>query len=75
MKSRPIEFGAIVKGNPKTSTIKGYYRIRSIRGRFANLASPFGWEIIHKSVPVKDLVECHDEWYEAWSKTEAYQCM
>ena len=70
-----IEVGSIVKANPLTSTIKGYYRIRSIRGGKANLCSPFGRQIYHKGIPVKDLVECENEWYAKWQQTETYACM
>ena len=70
-----IEVGSIVKANPLTSTIKGFYRIRSIRGGKANLCGPFGRTIIHKGIPVKDLVECESEWYAQWQQSETYQCM
>ena len=75
MKQSTIQVGSIVKANPKTSTIIGMYRIRSIRGRFANLSNVFGRSIYHKSVPVKDLIECSEEWYAAWQRTEQYQSM
>ena len=70
----PIEVGSIVKASPILN-ITGFYRVKSIRGRFANLCTVFGGYIEHKSVPVKHLIECKDEWYSAWSKTESYQCM
>jgi hypothetical protein len=70
-----IEVGSIVKANPLTSTIKGYYRIRSIRGGKANLCGPFGRLIYHKGIPVKDLIECENEWYSQWQQSESYQCM
>jgi hypothetical protein len=70
-----IEVGSIVKANPLTSTIKGYYRIRSIRGGKANLCGPFGRLIYHKGIPVKDLIECENEWYSQWQQSESYQSM
>lgn len=70
-----IEVGSIVKANPLTSTIKGYYRIRSIRGGKANLCGPFGRQIYYKGIPVKDLIECENEWYAQWQQSESYQCM
>jgi hypothetical protein len=70
-----IEVGSIVKVNPLTSTIKGYYRIRSIRGGKANLCGVFGRLIYHKGIPVKDLIECENEWYSQWQQSESYQCM
>ena len=71
----PIEVGSVVKANPVLWNITGYFRVKSIRGRFANLCGVFGKHIYHKSVPVDQLIECKDEWYSAWSKTESYQCM
>jgi hypothetical protein len=70
-----IEVGSIVKANPLTSTIKGYYRVKSIRGGKANLCGPFGRMIYHKGIPVKDLVECENEWYSQWQQSESYQSM
>ena len=75
MTTATLKVGSIVKGNPKTSTIKGYYRIRSIRGSKANLCSPIGREIYHKGIPLTDLVECENEWYTAWQQTESYMSM
>jgi hypothetical protein len=75
MSQETIKVGSIVKGNPKTSTIKGYYRIRSIRGGKANLCGPFGRQIEHKGILLKDLIECENEWYAKWQQSETYQCM
>jgi len=69
-----IEVGSVVKGNA-FSTIKGYYRIKSIRGGKANLCGPFGYQIYHKGIPVMDLIECENEWYAKWQQTETYACM
>jgi hypothetical protein len=70
-----IEVGSIVKVNSLTNPIKGYYRIRSIRGGKANLCGPFGRLIYHKGIPVQDLIECENEWYSQWQQSESYQCM
>jgi hypothetical protein len=53
-----------------------YFRIRSIRGTWCNLVSPFGSrKCIMRFVPLADLVECENEWYSKWQQTETYQCM
>jgi hypothetical protein len=53
-----------------------YFRIRSIRGTWCNLVSPFGSRTcIMRYVPLADLVECENEWYSKWQQTETYQCM
>ena len=75
MSQETIIVGSIVKGNPKTSTIKGYYRVRSIPGGKANLCGPFGRQIEHKGILLKDLIECENEWYAKWQQSETYQCM
>ena len=75
MTTETINVGSIVKANPLTSTIKGYYRIRSIRGGKANLAAIFGGAIYHKGILLKDLIECENEWYAKWQRSESYQCM
>ena len=54
---------------------KGFYRITSIRGQYANLGSIFGKTIYHKRVPLEWLLECQEEWYEGWSTSETYMCM
>lgn len=76
MNSSNLEVGNVVKFIDNTRTdSRGFFRIKSIRGRFANLTGVFGRHIYHKSVPLTDLRECEGEWYAAWRKTESYQCM
>ena len=58
-----------------TDNFKGYYRITSIRGQYANLGSIFGSTIYHKRVPLAWLLECQEEWYAKWSQSETYMCM
>ena len=74
MANSTLSVGSIVKGK-LFSTITGYYRIKSIRGAYANLCSPFGRDIIHKRIPLLNLVECENEWYAKWQQSDAYQCM
>ncbi len=58
--------GSVVKLKERYAEgeFKGFYRITSIRGLYANLGSVFGNTIYHKRVPLEWLVECQDEWYE-----------
>ena len=74
MANSTLSVGSIVKGK-LFSTITGYYRIKSIRGAYANLCSPFGRDIMHKRIPLTHLEECENEWYAKWQQTEQYQCM
>ena len=67
--------GSIVKVSNPSKDEQGYYKVTSLRGGKANLGSIFGKGIYHKGVLAERLTECHDEWYEAWSKTETYMCM
>ena len=74
MENSTLSVGSIVKGK-LFSTITGYYRIKSIRGAYANLCGPFGRAIYHKRIPLTQLVECENEWYAKWQRSETYQCM
>lgn len=53
----------------------GHYRIRSIFTNTANLCGVFTSKITHKKVPLTELKEDHDAWYDEWSKSETYMCM
>jgi hypothetical protein len=72
-----IQKGQIVKvvGADKHSDLSGFYRVRSVRGGKANLGSIFGSHIYHKGIPTEQLIECENEWYSQWSKSETYACM
>jgi len=69
--------GSVVKLKERYAEgeFKGFYRITSIRGLYANLGSVFGNTIYHKRVPLEWLIECEEEWYAKWSQSETYQCM
>jgi len=72
---KDINVGSIVKFVEFKGS-GGYYKVWSIRGGKANLGVIFGKRhLYHKGIPLTDLIECQDEWYKAWSKTESYQCM
>ena len=52
------------------------FRVKSIfKNGTANLTSVFSNKIIHKSININDLTDDYDNWYAAWTKSEAYQSM
>ena len=53
----------------------GYYKVTSFRGGKVNLGSVFGRSIYHKGVPVENVYENGDAFYDNWSKSETYMCM
>ena len=77
--SKQINKGSVVKFvNPdKLNKTTGYLIVTSLRGGKANLGPIFGngKTIYFKGIPVTDLVECHDEWYDKWTNSETYKCM
>jgi hypothetical protein len=74
MKNSKIEAGSIVKF-VDANVDRGYYRVTSARGGKVNLGSIFGRSIYHKGILIENVVECQDEWYSNWQKSETYQCM
>jgi hypothetical protein len=54
---------------------EGYYRVTSLKGGKVNLGSVFGKTIYFKGIPVDDVMNREAEWYEAWTRSDAYQCM
>lgn len=53
----------------------GYYRISALFKTAVNLAGVFSSYIHHKKVPLIEVREAHDEWYEKWTQSETYKCM
>jgi len=68
-----VKIGSTVKYRDKDGN--SYYRVTKLTKNFVNLGSIFGRTIYHKSVPLSEVTEAHDEWYEIWSKSESYQSM
>jgi hypothetical protein len=67
--AKPIVKGSVVKYGD------GYYRVSARYSRTVNLSGVFTSFVHHKSVPVDQVVEAHDEWYEKWTQSETYQSM
>ena len=74
---KELKQGNVVKLTERYATgdFKGYYRITSVKGQYANLGSIFGKTIYHKRVPLEWLVECQEEWHARWAQSESYMCM
>ena len=54
---------------------EGHYRVTRKTKHTVNLGRVFGSGIIHKSVPLSDVKEDEQAWYEYWSKSDSYRCM
>jgi hypothetical protein len=66
---RPLQKGDVVKYKD------GHCRIKSLFKTHATLCGVFGGRIYAKKVPLTELKEDHDAWYEEWTKSETYRCM
>ena len=64
-----IKIGSVVKYK------NGWYRVSKLTSKNVNLASIFMDRIYHKNIPIGDVVEDYDNWYESWSKSETYMSM
>jgi len=53
----------------------GYVRVTAKFKNTVNLGGIFNGKLYHKGVPLSEVVEARDEWYEAWTQSETYQCM
>lgn len=62
----------------KTSVVRykdGYYRVSAKFKNTVNLSGIFSSYIHHKKVPLSEVTEAHDEWYEKWTQSETYKSM
>ena len=69
--SKEIKVGLIVSIKGES----GYYKVTSYRGGKVNLGAIFGRSIYHKGVPVENVYENGDAFYDRWSQSETYMCM
>jgi hypothetical protein len=53
----------------------GHYRVSAKFKNFVNLCGVFSGHIHHKKVPISQVVEDHDAWYQEWTQSETYRCM
>jgi hypothetical protein len=64
----------VVKGSIVTYK-NGWYRVSALRGGKVNLKSVFYDKLYFQRIPVEDVTEDYDDWFEHWSKSETYQSM
>ena len=50
-------------------------RISRINSKWVNIATIWGGKCTHKRIPLTELTECSEEFYDGWSKSESYRCM
>lgn len=67
--NKEIVKGSIVKYQD------GFYRVSRKNTNSVNLAGVFTSYIHHKSVPINEVVEAHDEWHTEWTQSETYMSM
>jgi hypothetical protein len=69
MNDKPITKGTVVKYKD------GWMEVTARFKNHVNLGPIFYGRTKIKRVPLSEVKEDHDSWYEAWSKSEAYQSM
>lgn len=69
--SKEIKVGSIVSIKGES----GYYKVTNYRGGKVNLGAIFGKSIYHKGVPIENVYENGDQWYNKWTQSETYMCM
>lgn len=50
-------------------------RITRITSKWANIGTIWGGKVVDKKVPLTELTECAEQFYDNWSKSESYRCM
>jgi hypothetical protein len=50
-------------------------RITRITSKWANIGGVWGGKVFDKKVPLTELEECGEQFYDNWSKSESYRCM
>jgi len=50
-------------------------RISRINSKWVNIATIWGGKCTHKRIPLTELTDYTDEFYEHWSQSESYRCM
>lgn len=69
MNTTPILKGSVVKYK------NGWMEVRAVFKNHVNLGPIFHSKTTIKKVPLTEVTEDRDAWYEAWSKSETYQSM
>jgi hypothetical protein len=50
-------------------------RITRITSKWANIGGVWSGKVFDKKVPLTELTECGEEFYDNWTKSDAYRCM
>jgi len=50
-------------------------RISRINSKWVNISTVWGGKCTHKRIPLTELTDYTDEFYEHWSQSESYRCM
>jgi len=50
-------------------------RISRINSKWVNISTIWGGKCTHKRIPLTELTECTEEFYEGWRQSESYRCM
>lgn len=66
---QPIEKGSVVKYKD------GWCRVTAKFKNTVNLGGIFNEKLYHKGVPLSEVFEDHDAWYEQWTQSETYKSM
>jgi hypothetical protein len=76
-KTLPDKNGQLLRKGSIVKTQNGHARITAVfpGKQTVNLGSIFGKRILARSVPVGQVYEDEDAWYNAWSQSETYMSM
>ena len=78
MNNEPVPTVNVHREIVKGSVVRykdGYVRVTAKFKNTVNLGGIFNGKLYHKGVPLSEVEEAHEEWYEGWTKSETYQCM
>lgn len=53
----------------------GYYRVSKVTTNTVNLKTIFGKTVMYKGIPISDVKEDEETWYEKWKESETYKSM
>jgi hypothetical protein len=59
----------------KTRTYEAWGRITRITKTTVNVGGVWGGRIFAKQVPISEVTECAEEFYDNWRNSETYRCM
>lgn len=62
---------------PQYKTVDKYVtgKITRLTSEWANIGGAWSGKVFAKKVPLTELIECGEEFYDNWTKSETYRCM